>query len=556
MLAQRVRRGSASASEREARRAGAASLRNEPVGPLGAVKDVSEPVPSHVEETLHSPGEPLDEPLRTALEPRLGHDFSRVRVHSDDQAASSARQLHARAYAFGQDLVFGRNRYDPGSLPGRTLIAHELAHVVQQARGGGPALQLDSELETFPEAERQQIQVLTAGLAAAGDVIADQYFRAAGSIIKIPPERRIQLGATVADELKEGLKRVAAGLTLTAPGVTTPVLRENSSLTVALHAAKRTVRFTRFRHTAAGAAGAKTVEDVVLVEDLGKITKAPLASPTEYQTSSPLWHGGTLPYKEATKLAECTKNTGDPDRCRRDVLGEKLVPIGPAPGTVLKKESLEVQGVKLKREAGWTWKDWNQIQGVLEALPKAILEEAAGSSWLREAAPVCTAAALAAKACDPAWAASTDGFKQTITVYDKAFETTSTRFGTSTELQQKISHEIGHLADYKPVRGKADPTKHHTLSGRGIKKGTLGGKFIWEDVVERKTTGDFQKAAIADGLVTKDGQIVSGGLTDYGQTGWKELFPESFSLYATDPELLKAIRPNIYNYFAARYPTR
>ncbi|HEX3126864.1 MAG TPA: DUF4157 domain-containing protein [Thermoanaerobaculia bacterium] len=553
MLSQRVRRGSSDASERDARRAATVALRHEAVEPLGAAKTEDGQLPAHVRETVRSPGEPLDERLRNALEPRFGHDFSRVRVHTDGQARQSAGELGARAWTSGEHIAFGARRYEPSSHTGQTLIAHELAHVVQQRRSGRPALQLDSELEPFPEDERKKIRVLTAGLSAEGDAIADQYFRAKGSIIPIPADRKIRLGSTMPDELKEGLTRVAAGLTLAAPGAKGPVLAENTSVTIAVRAAGRTVRFSRFRHASGGAAGA---EDVVLVEDLGRTEKAPLASPTEIQLPSPLFRGSTLPYVEATKLAECSTNTGDLDRCRRDVLGEKLVPVGPSPGTVLSKERLDIRGTKLTREAGWTWKDWNPIQGVLEALPDSILQEAAGSRWFREAAKVCTPAAVRAGSCDPNRAAEADGITRKVTVFDKAFEATSTRSGTSTELQRKITHEIGHLADARPIRGTADPTKHQTLSGIGVQHGMLGGRRTLLDVPSTTTTGDFQKAAIADGLVTSGGQIVSGALTEYGQTSWKELFSESFALYTTDPDLLRAVRPNVFAYLAARYPRR
>jgi hypothetical protein len=66
------------------------------------------------------------------MEPRFGHDFSEVRVHTDAQAADSAKRLGANAYARGQALVFAAGRYDPNSVDGRRLIAHELTHVVQQ----------------------------------------------------------------------------------------------------------------------------------------------------------------------------------------------------------------------------------------------------------------------------------------------------------------------------------------------------------------------------------------------------------------------------------------
>jgi hypothetical protein len=89
-------------------------------------------VPPSVHQTLRSPGQPLDTATRAFLEPRIGHDFSGVRVHTDVQAAQSAADVSAQAYTVGQNVVFGAGRYAPGTSSGNTLIAHELAHVVQQ----------------------------------------------------------------------------------------------------------------------------------------------------------------------------------------------------------------------------------------------------------------------------------------------------------------------------------------------------------------------------------------------------------------------------------------
>jgi hypothetical protein len=86
-----------------------------------------------------SAGQPLPGDVRRFFERRFGHDFSRVRIHSGRQAAASARSFSARAYTMGRDVVFGEGQYDPRSAPGRQLLAHELAHVVQQSRGGGAA---------------------------------------------------------------------------------------------------------------------------------------------------------------------------------------------------------------------------------------------------------------------------------------------------------------------------------------------------------------------------------------------------------------------------------
>jgi hypothetical protein len=89
------------------------------------------------------------------MEQRLGHDFSRVRVHTDAGAAAAARAVSADAFALGSDLYFAPGRYAPGTADGRRLLAHELAHTVQQpdtpaSTGGvpldpGPAQEREAE---------------------------------------------------------------------------------------------------------------------------------------------------------------------------------------------------------------------------------------------------------------------------------------------------------------------------------------------------------------------------------------------------------------------------
>jgi Domain of unknown function (DUF4157) len=85
-----------------------------------------------VRDTLSSPGRPLDAAARAALEPRFGYDFSGVRIHTDLTAARSAREVNALAFTVGRDVVFGAGQYSPDTAAGRKLLAHELAHVVQQ----------------------------------------------------------------------------------------------------------------------------------------------------------------------------------------------------------------------------------------------------------------------------------------------------------------------------------------------------------------------------------------------------------------------------------------
>ena len=88
--------------------------------------------PVGVHQALRSPGQPLDRPARVLMERRFGHDFSRVRTHTNIAAAGSAEQIHARAYTVGNDVVFAAGQFAPDTDDGQKLLAHELTHVVQQ----------------------------------------------------------------------------------------------------------------------------------------------------------------------------------------------------------------------------------------------------------------------------------------------------------------------------------------------------------------------------------------------------------------------------------------
>lgn len=108
-------------------------------------KPSAAPAPSEappiVHDVLRSSGQPLDHATRTSIEPRFGQDFSGVRIHTGPKAAESARSVAAHAYTLGNNIVFGASQYAPSTESGRRLLAHELAHVVQQgsASTGSPS---------------------------------------------------------------------------------------------------------------------------------------------------------------------------------------------------------------------------------------------------------------------------------------------------------------------------------------------------------------------------------------------------------------------------------
>lgn len=97
-------------------------------------------VPQIIHDVLRSPGQPLDAETRAFMEPRFGHDFGQVRVHTDAKAAESARAVNALAYTVGRDVVLGTSQYAPGNPSGRQLLAHEMAHVLQQSQTGSSAV--------------------------------------------------------------------------------------------------------------------------------------------------------------------------------------------------------------------------------------------------------------------------------------------------------------------------------------------------------------------------------------------------------------------------------
>lgn len=88
--------------------------------------------PGHVREALGSGGRPLDLQTRGFFESRMGFDLGGVRIHTGAAAERSAHAVDAKAYTLGSDIVFGSGQFAPGTDEGRHLLAHELAHTVQQ----------------------------------------------------------------------------------------------------------------------------------------------------------------------------------------------------------------------------------------------------------------------------------------------------------------------------------------------------------------------------------------------------------------------------------------
>jgi len=101
-------------------------------GAPSGIAHVNTELPSSLNSLISRGGRPLPASERAFFEPRFNHDFSSVHVFDDSQAAGLAQGINARAFTYGNNVVFGSTQYTPESSDGRRLMAHELTHVVQQ----------------------------------------------------------------------------------------------------------------------------------------------------------------------------------------------------------------------------------------------------------------------------------------------------------------------------------------------------------------------------------------------------------------------------------------
>ena len=126
--------------------------------------------PSEAQQALNTPGRPLDRATRSFFEPRFDRDFSSVRIHTDGAADRSARAVNARAYTVGRQIVFAAGEYAPHTSTGRHLLAHELAHVIQQDAGPNRSIQRapGPAGETAPPVAGKEEGDKTEGTAAVG----------------------------------------------------------------------------------------------------------------------------------------------------------------------------------------------------------------------------------------------------------------------------------------------------------------------------------------------------------------------------------------------------
>lgn len=481
------------------------------------------PAPPIVHRVLQTPGTPLG--------PIAGPDFSHVRVHTDEQAAASARAINADAYAAGPHIAFDSGKFSPLSPSGRDLLHHELMHVNQQ-RSAAPAGTLGiapvnsdlehqagrtlgawtvqrapaatpppTSLDKYPEAERTALVSIQDPLPAAADTDINDIFAppaasgGAKTSYSLGSSTQAVFDPSIPATNQKDLSSVAAYLA----GHITPPLDVNQTMSIDITPLSAVYRFSHIQHGK---------QEVMLIERLGAIPASGGATAISA--------GKTRFTAKKFSFAASFTDSGEKDK-----LYEALSAI---------PDSALVNGLTFARQATGT----------------------AGE------------------------AGEYDDASNTIRLFDLAFKTSSTRSGLAAEVSRIISHEVGHALDRAPIRAAfstyqgssgtaADENKLLGARGlSGLREVKSGGNFTDSDAV-KDTSGEFRTAAKKDGAApdtsatprtTTSGTTatVKGAPTDYGNTSWEELFAESFSLYVSDPNLLKAIRPNVYAFFAKKFP--
>ncbi len=172
-------------------------------------------VPPVVHDVLRSPGRPLDPATRAFFEPRFGHDFSAVRIHTDARAAESARAVNALAYTVGRDVVFGAGQYAPGTGEGQRLLAHELTHVVQQSNNSYSSI-ADLLIGSPKDVLEQEAEAAAGRILGATVILAHSLAEAAGGITQPVAQEHTSMDPQ--------LRRQPAPAPSSAPAASSPTL--------------------------------------------------------------------------------------------------------------------------------------------------------------------------------------------------------------------------------------------------------------------------------------------------------------------------------------------
>jgi hypothetical protein len=513
----------------------------------------------------------------TAISRRLAATGARLLAGPD--AARTADRLDARAFTIGRDIGFARGAFAPGTPAGRRLVAHELAHVDQQTAGRAVGVQRQAveepeeqptetpeSTETSPsksasESPKQQAEGKPASerteQAAEGKSASEAKPKAGSEDTKSTEPARSGPAALGAFDA-ETRKRVR---------VNTDVLAGEDRLDVAAaleepeSLGNADVRVSGTEdptlRSVLSKAGVVAVQKNLLGPD-ETLTLAIDLTPVKKQVSG---------YSGPTRLVVRFSRVGTEDRSTVTVEN-----LGTPDASVRKQMRTAGKAVAEKRGfrlTGFGASGKAAVHEALGMLPASVLDRLSKGST-----PLTFRRASVSKS-DPKTGGHYVQESHTVVLFDNAFKSSQRRYGESgrfvTETVRMIAHEIGHAVESTEPRvareADADSTKK-TKQERKEATSETGwrwkiveeeGKRLWDYQHATKDTA-FTEALQAD--ATRPAKDEPKGIvsiteypTKYDETGdqLREMYAESFSLYVTDPETLKRLRPSVYDYFETRY---
>ena len=438
-------------------------------------------------------GTTLPAATKSTMETAFSTDFSNVKIHNDAKAKDMSQSINAKAFTHGNDIYFGAGQYAPNTPTGKSLLAHELTHTLQQTgniqRAPMPDETKVADLESYSAKTRQNI---TFDDSYDFQRKISQYFQA-GIVMDVKDGYNISFilkGFAPSETwLETGLKAIALyNFNLDKGSTVEPITNvttvQNLDLTsqknpadTTISGPNATVRFTTTKFDSTGK-GKKKIENVqFLIEKLGNVT-TPIVSK---ETAA-----------ERKKRFETNYGITNAVPVKNDPLGD--------PPEAISDDKFDI------------------ILQALDTVPVGVLAQAKDIPIHRSLASLGPDGEMGEYSQTKA--AGTDKWERKITVFNKFF---SESFKNQSFL---MAHELAHGLDFRP-----------TESPKGKKLSAETGK------------GSFQEALKKDGGLAK-------GLSGYAETKKtaKEYFAEAYAIYLTQPNTLKALRPNIYAYFLAKYP--
>ena len=449
-------------------------------------------------------GKPMDTQTRASMTKGFGMNFNEVRIHADKEAAGLSNALQAEAFTSGKDIFFSDGAYRPDTQDGKKLLAHELTHVAQQQQ------QTTVQRKATPSAEN---------LADVAETDRKEIRR------EKTPVKSTELDATKLTSYFATDPKLAGGAT---ESVAAPGDNIQFSANIKSIALKKGFDIQRGLKSVAGYLNSNFTPSVL-----------PLNSSTEISLDLTPF-GGPL---SIFRFSYYDKKEGKTSS--EELLIELLSATAAAPKNTMpvSGKPFSIGSHSFNLDSGWAQDEYDQLILAMNQVPEPALKLVENITFKR-----------GPDIAGDTEAGHYDQDKNFIIIRNKAFGDDLLRYGSYKFAVQAIVHEIGHAIDFVNVN-KAWKEYEKDTDDKKLKKSTTQSGEQWrmggDGKYELTDTGletDFRKAAKKD-TVTKG----PGSITEYGSTNALDNFAEAFSMFVTDPDFFKQLRPATYEFFKKNF---